>query len=650
MIAYIPRERNYYSQAEYKTKFEQHVKTERLQQLYEAALSDLKQTQTNGSLDNIELKLGDKVKMVNLKIPIMYIIGDNQGGDSICGRWIYYGKNAKRISCMCNAGPQELQSPKIGSCTKLLMQDVMTKVEQDDEMYLENIYQARHWISWFELDYGGNPEGIFTAACPPEALHALENGIFLHILQQFFKVTLKKPICSLLDEHVSSWNKYPKQHYMQTHSIEGYPRMFYTSGISGLTDIKADDKVGIIFCLVIALLQFEGKHIMLDIACIEPDSFYKMLYIFELLLCYQEWLKQSVYWKQNDIATYHNVQKAIEKLLLDIIRLFPRTTGNKWAIAKIHEQLHVAENIQYFGAHNNVHTGPQEHNHIKNTKKTSKQVQRRKETLDWQLGLRLTDKYMINAAYNKINSPDVILVCDESLTTNESTTILPHACKFSFKINQLNDTMHVEYNWSSKTKSKIPLSHGIIESIIQQFPDQAFNQTVFCYTEMKIGENMYRVDLDYRHCNSWHDNVLVAWKRVQRIKDDKKKKGRHSLPNLNQEEVVELVPASLLLFFRFEGNCKFYSCIHSCGYKHKQLSVLSVLWMKEFNNLKKPKFTNMEIEQHCQGNTQNEPKYQIVECDAIQDHCLLIPYHKSNIYFIHIIHPDKWADKFHPIA
>ena len=51
---------------------------------------------------------------------------------------------------------------------------------------LFDLYQAQHWIAWFDLDYGGNEEGIFTAACPPEGLHALENGIFLHVLREFF--------------------------------------------------------------------------------------------------------------------------------------------------------------------------------------------------------------------------------------------------------------------------------------------------------------------------------------------------------------------------------------------------------------------------------------------------------------------------------
>ena len=73
---YTPR-KNFYSSKEYSSKFSPEVKTLRLQQLYEAALNNLKQTQTDGSLNNIELKLGNKSKMVNLKIPLMYIIGDN---------------------------------------------------------------------------------------------------------------------------------------------------------------------------------------------------------------------------------------------------------------------------------------------------------------------------------------------------------------------------------------------------------------------------------------------------------------------------------------------------------------------------------------------------------------------------------------------
>ena len=88
---------------------------------------------------------------------------------------------------MCNSGSQELSSPTVGACKRLLMNDIIELVYTQNYTALFDLYQNQHWNAWFDLDYGGNPEGIFTAACPPEALHALENGVILHILKEFFQ-------------------------------------------------------------------------------------------------------------------------------------------------------------------------------------------------------------------------------------------------------------------------------------------------------------------------------------------------------------------------------------------------------------------------------------------------------------------------------
>ena len=66
------------------------------------------------------------------------------------------------------------------------MSDVAENVKINNTEYLLKLYQNPHQNAWFELDYKGNPEGIFTAACPPEALHALENEIFMHLLKELF--------------------------------------------------------------------------------------------------------------------------------------------------------------------------------------------------------------------------------------------------------------------------------------------------------------------------------------------------------------------------------------------------------------------------------------------------------------------------------
>lgn len=143
MIAYIPHEKNVISSQTH-DQFDQPVKMKRLHQLYEKALQDFRQTQNDTSLNKIELCLGNKTKIVDLKIPLMFIIGDIQGGYAICGRHINYGITAHRISRMCDAGPKQYKKPKVGMCKRLIMQDVMDLAIKNDSDALENLFQAPH--------------------------------------------------------------------------------------------------------------------------------------------------------------------------------------------------------------------------------------------------------------------------------------------------------------------------------------------------------------------------------------------------------------------------------------------------------------------------------------------------------------------------
>ena len=69
---------------------------------------------------------------------------------------------------------------------------------------------------------------------------------------------------------------------------------------------------------------------------------------------------------------------------------------------QIHEQLHIAHNIYLIGAHQNIHSGPAEHNHIEITKKASQHVQKRTKTFDSQLSQRLNDHISVDCSHTKI--------------------------------------------------------------------------------------------------------------------------------------------------------------------------------------------------------------------------------------------------------
>ena len=157
---------------------------------FETVFHSYKEAQKDGALDGVPLTLGNKTKIVNLKVPLAFIIGDIQGSDGICGRSAYYLKVAKYICCMCDATPAVYISKEMDNCKLLVMEDIRQLCLNKDEEKLESMLQSVNYQAFFDIDYGGSPGGVFTAACPPEALHLLENGLVLHCLKQLFEKIL----------------------------------------------------------------------------------------------------------------------------------------------------------------------------------------------------------------------------------------------------------------------------------------------------------------------------------------------------------------------------------------------------------------------------------------------------------------------------
>jgi len=239
--------------------------------------------------------------------------------------------------------------------------------------------------SFFDIDYGGLPGGVFTAACPPEALHSLENGLINHCLKELFKHVITNQTQRKFDVVVQEWVLYSRQHYMKAYSAE-FPRLLFQDGVSSITDISAGTKVGILFAIVIAALTRNGREVLLNDAKLTDNSYFNMIEAFELLLCYWAWLKKEEFWDINDMDALQCAKSSIFKTINCLKYLFPRSAGNQWKIPKLHEQMHIAHNIKLFGSHLNIHTGPQEHNHIANSRKPSQPTQKRKRHFDWQLG------------------------------------------------------------------------------------------------------------------------------------------------------------------------------------------------------------------------------------------------------------------------
>jgi hypothetical protein len=188
-LGYIPIEKNFHSSAQWK-RMSKDLRSLHENLFFDTVLHSFKEAQKDGTLDGVPLTLGNKTKTVNLKVPLAFIIGDIQGGDGICGRSAYYGMKAKRICRMCDATPAVYDSKEMDNCNMLVMDDIKQMCLNKDEEQLESLMQSVNYQAFFDIDYGGSPGGVFPAACPPEALHSLENGLMLHCLNQLFKEIL----------------------------------------------------------------------------------------------------------------------------------------------------------------------------------------------------------------------------------------------------------------------------------------------------------------------------------------------------------------------------------------------------------------------------------------------------------------------------
>ena len=103
------------------------------------------------------------------------------------------------------------------------MKDIMEMVDHQRWQDLEDLYQSQCWNPFFEVAYGANPAGIFLAACPPEGLHALEQGIFKHLLDEILGQLLKPEQIALLDREVQSWVVQPRQRLFRSSNFSESP-------------------------------------------------------------------------------------------------------------------------------------------------------------------------------------------------------------------------------------------------------------------------------------------------------------------------------------------------------------------------------------------------------------------------------------------
>ena len=166
------------------------------------------------------------------------------------------------------------------------MVKIQALVEANDVEALRAINQYNVDCAWFHVGYGGCRFGIFSAACPVEALYALENGLMSNCLNILFKEEMTPHQLDQMDKLAKKLGLLDRQRYLTAGSEPLMPRLCWSDGISSLLDLEAKYRVGIMLTIVVLTLQDDSLALFTEVFKGKTARVSQMSQVFQMMLCY----------------------------------------------------------------------------------------------------------------------------------------------------------------------------------------------------------------------------------------------------------------------------------------------------------------------------------------------------------------------------
>ena len=624
-LGYIANEDYYFSTAERKINSAD-VKNERFHRQLEAIFASFKKAQAKGALSNTPLQLGTHSKVVNLYIPLQFIIGDVEGGDQLSGRLSYHGM-LPRLCWTCDVSTEDSNRTHI-QCSRIRLADMKALVDSQDRAALKSLSQRPGFNALYTIDCGNDPYGVFSMI-HTEGLHALEVGLIPYMLE-ILMTELKPKHHVGLDNLVKSFLDEPRQH-----GYKNFPRFLWQDGVTKLTLLTGDQKVGKMFAICVAASTLEGEQFFSKHLPGKATTWRKMLYVFQQILCYWAWLKQDTYWMAGDTAACETATHSIRIMMQQLQALWPRKKGLEWNLTKLHEQFHVPMDILRHGRHKNVHTGPQEHNHIP-IKHAARRTQKNRKKLDYQTGRRIMERLVIQRAFDQIVSDDPSRKTCAAVSKQHNPT--RNASKGKFRFQKTMDHGNWEASgcciWEKEKNQNLCLllQDEILAYLGSELflkhatPDNPNNPNgnsyldIPFYTEYERNGYVYRAHPKYRGEYPYYDWAKIKW-------------WDGNVANMEEEQFVSII-GKIMVFFLHPTD-GYMAIVHSCQWGTNEVhGVFGTYWHLETAG-------SRDIPR---------PKFSIVSVDCIEDHAFMVPYSRKNPYtWVHISDKADWPSCFQTI-
>ena len=625
-LGYIANEDYYFSSAERDVN-KPDVKNERFHAQLHEILRSYRKAQEPNALADIPIQLGTHSKRVNLYVPLQFIIGDVEGGDQLCSRQSYRGNACKRLCRTCDVSTENAARTDL-TCTRIRVAEVQSLVANGDLEALKNLHQRPGFNALYSIDCGGDPYGVFSMI-HTEGLHAIEVGLIPYMLEILYQ-ELPNTQKHQLDGLVKRFGKHPKQH-----GYAAFPRLLWQDGVTTITNMTGDLKVGKMFAIVAVALTLEGEQFFTQNLPGGAATWQRMVYVFQQILCYWTWLKQDRFWMTTDETACEAATRSIKIMMDQLQALWPRRDGLEWNLTKLHEQFHVPRDIHRTGRHKNVHTGPQEHNHI-DIKRAALKTQMNKKKLDFQTGQRVMERIFIQRAYDFVKSeatdtPPVPSPGKAISMASKGTY------RFVMPVGTNTDHVTAQFSWQKKKYDGLfPLHHEhIMRLLMLQFfqtyaplaqigEGQRILEIQF-FTEYERNGFVYRAHPNYRGEGAYYDWVDIQWEI-----------GAHPTTGI---PIFQNYIGRILGFITHPGNADMYAIVHSTmdernpNIDHRH-GVFGHYWHLEF-----------------EGNGHaHRPLLQLAPVASLLEHVCMIPYTETDPFmWVHIYHPSTWPSCFQTI-
>ena len=371
-------------------------------------------TRAGPSLTNVKLAIGPQGSMVQVDIItcILFVIQDMQEGDTLCGRYAVHSTGIQRHRRACDVDHINLDNPEF-TCTFLNTVDV-ARITSDPSLAVGKQWPQHDLNNLFDHVPMADPVRGIYGATPVETMHVFRKGMIEKVALLVLEIVPGSKLASLNALAI----RFHKLHCQTVR--KQYPATDFSQGITNLTKISADKRLGLVFLFVILSQYDEGWAILHSVFNTKPSNSDKtetdeeedhvnladVIEVFKAMLCFDQWLNQPTFWTAaNHAESKAQVHASIMTLVHLCVTNIPLSKHKTtWKFPKFHELLHILDNMERFGAPINYCAQRPESLLIPAAKKLDRRAQKRHDgsRFELQSAQRLSYSMMINAVHTRI--------------------------------------------------------------------------------------------------------------------------------------------------------------------------------------------------------------------------------------------------------